>query len=393
MIRTLGVHSALWLVAAILPALALGQSQEDLEAGRQAAFRDRMERIVADLNRLEFGSLLGAIDQEDMVERIYGLRLIDQEVKKSFGDRLEQTWAGLIRGGFPETEDGLSATLVGVESRGQLGRAVVRFDLPDFQFDYHEYELRLSDSGRMIVVDWTDYLEGKKFSDSIGEALVILMPGKPAMRKLLDIRDVSDVELFQFGELLKAARDNKLARYLEILDPMDERFQRQRIIVETTVKLARQARKRREMLAGLETMARYYPNEPLYALMLLDHYFPARKYEQAANALLGLYRKLGFEDAAMEARLSAAALVMANAGDAAGHADKALQLEPGLELAWWSALNARAALEDYAGAVAALTALEDRFGYELDGDTLSRNAAYRGLQASAEYGAWLASRQ
>lgn len=390
--RLLG-QSVLWVAVLFLPTAAFGQSAEGLEADRQAAFRNGMEAIVADLNRLNYNSLLNAIDQDDMLERIYGLRLIDQQVKKSFGDRLEVTWADMIRSGFPETEDGLKARLIGVESRGQLGRAVVRFDLPDFQFNYHEYDLRLTGSGKMLVVDWTDYLDGRKFSDAVGESLVMGMPGQPAMRKLLDFRNVSDVELFQFGELLKAARDGRLSRYLEILGQMDERFQRQRIVVETTVRVARQARRRREMLAGLESMARYYPSEPRYALLLLDHYFPTRKYEQATNALLGLYRKLGFDDAAMEARLSAAALVMGNTGDAAGHADKALNLEPDLELGWWSALNARTTLEDYAGAVEALGVLADQFGYDLGRDALGRDPTYRGLLASAEFEAWLGSRE
>ena len=147
------------------------------------------------------------------------------------------------------------------------------------------------------------------------------------------------------------------------------------------------------MLAGLETMAKYYPGEPLYALMLLDHYFPTRQYEAASKALLGAYRKIGFDDAAMEARLSAAALVMGNAQDAAGYANRALELEPGLELAWWSALNARVTLEDFAAAVEALEFLESEFGYELTPEALGRNPMYRGLLASAEYGAWRESGQ
>ena len=393
MISRLIQHFTIWLMMVILPGIACAQSPEELEAQRRAIFTERMEQIVADLNRSSYGSFIGAIDQADMLDRIYGLRLIDQQVKKSFGDRLEYTWDDMIRSAFPETEDGLSARLLGVESRGLVGRAVVRFDLPKFQFNYHEYELRLDDRGRMFVVDWTDYLGGKKFSDAVGETLVMGMPSKPAMRKLLDFRSVSDVELFQFGELLKAARDGRLPRYLEILEQMDERFQRQRIVVESTVNVSKQARRRREMLAGLEAMARYYPGEPLYALMLLDHYFPARKYAEATSALQGLYRKLGFDDAAMEARLSAAVLVMGEAEAAAGHAEKALQLEPELELGWWSALNARAALDDFAGAVAALTVLEDEFGHELTEDALRRNRSYAGLLASTEYAAWRESRQ
>mgnify|MGYP001811987499 CR=1 FL=1 len=392
--RGLGMRSfILWLVVATCPVLAAAQSPEELEAARQQSFRTGMEALVADLNENSYRSFIRSIDQADMLERIYGLRLIDQQVKKSFGERLEYTWEDLIRSGFPQTEDGLAATLLGVESKGNLGRAVVRFDLPDFQFGYHEYDLRLDESGRMYLVDWVDYLAGKKFTDSVGESLVMGMPGKPAMRKLLDFRNVNDVELFQFGELLKAARDGRLTRYLEILEDMDERFQRQRIVVESTVRVAKRARKRRAMLAGLETMAEYYPNEPLYALMLLDHYFPARKYEAASKALLAAYRKIGFDDAAMEARLSAAALVMGNPQDAAGYADRALELEPGLELAWWSALNARATLEDFTAAVEALQFLESEFGYELTPEALGRNPTYRGLLASAEYGAWRESGQ
>ena len=40
-----------------------------------------------------------------------------------------------------------------------------------------------------------------------------------------------------------------------------------------------------------------------------------------------------------------------------------------------------------------LTVLADEFGYELGRDALNRDPNYRGLLASAEYEAWLASRQ
>ena len=104
------------------------------------------------------------------------------------------------------------------------------------------------------------------------------------------------------------------------------------------------------------------------------------------------YRKLGFDDSAMEARLSSAALVLGNAQDAAAHANRALELEPGLELGWWSALSARVALGDFQGAVEALTALEGRFGYELDAESLGKNAAYHGLLTSAEFQEWLSAK-
>lgn len=368
------------------------QDAEKAELARKEAFRSSIEEIVNDLNNGSFDSFIKAIDQNDMVDRIFGLRLIDQKIKKQFNEKLEYSYEGMIKSGFAIPEDGLKATLLGVESRGDRGRAVVRFDEPKFKFRYHEYELYLDKRGRVVIADWTDFLRGIAFSESIGRPLVMAAPSKPATRKLLDFQNVNERELFQFGELLKAARDRRLDRYLEIRDGMEPRFQRQRIVVETSVAVARQVRKRRQMVAGLKIMAEHFPDEPLYSLMLLDYYFPSRKYEEAYQALQQLADRLDVEDAAMDARLSATALVMGNAQDAAAFADRAIEREPGLELGWWSALNARAALSDFAGSVSALQQLESEFGHQLGPEALQKNPAYAQLLQSAEFSAWLESR-
>ena len=385
------------LMAAVLWATAAAademQDAAQAEQVRQATFRNGMEAIATDLAATNYDSFVAAIDRNDMMQRIFGLRLVDPHVKKQVTDNLDYTFESMVKSAFIETQDGLKATLLGVESNGNEGRAVVRFDLPDFQFDYHEYLLRLDDNGRLVIVDWMDFLDGMLFSENIGRMLVMAMPSHAAERKLIDFQDASDTELFQFGELLKAARDRKMDRYLQIRDSMDERFRNQRIVVETTVQLAKTVRRRRDMVGGLKIMAELYPDEPLYSLMLLDYYFPARKYAEALAALTRLYARLGFEDAAMEARISAAELVLGKTGDAKTRADRAVSLEPGLELGWWSALGARAALEDYAGAVEALKVLEGQFRYDLGPDALERDPAYRGLLASDAYKNWRASRK
>jgi hypothetical protein len=366
---------------------------EKAELAKRESFRSGFTAIVDDLNNSQFDSFIRAVNRRAMIEQIFGLRLIDQKVKKQFNDRLEYTYDDMIKSGFTVPEEGLKATLLGLESRGDLGRAVVRYDYPDFQFGYHEFDLRLDKKSRVVVVDWIDFLSGMKFSESIGRSLVMSAPSKAAMRKLLDFQNVNDRELFQFGELLKSARDRKLDRYLEIHDGLEPRFQRQRIVVESSVQIARKTRKRRQMIAALAIMAEHYPTEPLYSLMLLDYYFPSRKYEEAFLALQLLSDRLDVEDAAMDARLSAAALVMENSQDATAYAEMALEREPGLELAWWSALNARAASSDFAGSVVALQQLEAEFGYKLGPDALQKNPGFAPLIASDEFKGWLETRQ
>ncbi len=366
---------------------------EEQELVRQEAFRLGMREIVDELNTGSTDRFINAIDQDDLVDRIFGLRLIDQKVKRQFNDDLEFRYENMIESAFGQPKEEIKATLLGVESRGDRGRAVVRFDLPDFQFGYHEYELLLDAKNRVIIVDWIDFLQGDRFSDSIGTMLVRAAPSRPAIRKLVDYQNVSEADLFQFTELLKAARDRQAKRYIDIINGLDERLQRQRLVVLTSVQLMKQIRDRRLLRTALIYMAKYYPEEPLFSLMLLDYYFPARMYEDALQALERLHERLDVGDAAMEARLSAAKLVMGNQEDADAHAERALSMEPGLELAWWSALRARAAVSDYTRAVEALTRLEEQFGHTLDPEALNRDPGLSALLASDEYNGWLAARR
>jgi len=383
----------------MLCAAAFADEAEDAaqaEARKQEAFRAGVVSIVNDLNFGVFDSFVGAINQADMLDRIYGLRLIDQRIKKQFEGSLEGSWPGLMKGGIVPSrgapEEGLRFTLLGVESRGDLGRAVVRVDLDNFQFNYLDFDLRLDQRENVVVVDWINFLDGQAFSQDVGTYLVLAQPSKSALRKLLDFSNVSERELFQFGELMKAARDRNLAKFNELRDGIQPRFQRQRIVVESGVRVARDVRRRREMVAALGIMAEHFPEEPLYSLMLLDHYFPQKKFEEGIAALQRLSDRLDVEDAAMDARMSAALLASGNPAEAVAYADLALGREPGLELGWLSALNARNAVGDFAGTVEALTRLEGEFEYDLGPETLEKSRVFGQLMASEEFAAWLETR-
>ncbi len=328
-----------------------------------------------------------------MLERIFGLRLIDQKVKKNFRESFDDNLLAILRSAFADTNGNIRAAWLGFGSKGDRGKAIVRYDLPDFQFNYHEYELRLDDKGRVVIVDWIDYLDGDRFSDALGTQLIAANPGKPAVRKLIDLQAPTEQQTFQMTELLKASRDRQVDRYFEILDGLDEELRSQQIVVLTSVQLCKATRNRRKLRTALIDVDKYYPDEPLYSLMLLDYYFPSRKYEQAMQALLRLQSRLGVQDSAMLARLSAASLVLGNAEDASSYAEQAVQIEPGLELGWWSALRARTTMLDYDTAVEALDELEKTFGYTLGPEAFEKDPSMAELLLSDEYEAWYDSRE
>jgi tetratricopeptide (TPR) repeat protein len=244
----------------------------------------------------------------------------------------------------------------------------------------------------VIVVDWVDYLSGERFTDGVGETLVMSLPSKQAVRKFIDYKNVKDSDLFQFTELLKAARDRRMDRYVEIITKLNPELQRQRIVVLTGVQLTKTIKNRRMMRTALMQMANFFPEEPLFSLMLLDYYVPSKMYEEAVAALQRTYDDFDFDDAAMEARLSAIVLVMGEAADADASANRAIELEANLELGWWSALRARVALSNFDGSVEALGQLEQQFGHSLGPEALERDKSFAALLASDEYKAWVASR-
>ena len=392
--------SKIYLLVVLALWLPLASAQDDAreaekraELERQEIFRAGFQEIVADLNNNSFERFALAVDRDDMLERIFGLRLIDQKVKQGFRENFEANLVGILQSAFAATEGNIRAAWLGFGSKGDRGKAIVRYDLPDFQFSYHEYELRLDGKGRVVIVDWIDYLDGEKFSDGVGLQLVATNPGKPAVHKLLDFQGPTEQQTFQMTELLKASRDMQVDRYFDILGNLDDKLRSQRVVVLTSVHLTKATRNRRKLRTALIDVDKYFPEEPLYSLMLLDYYFPSRKYDQAMQALLRLQSRLGVPDAAMAARLSAASLVMGNAEDALSHADEAVRMEPGLELGWWSALRARTALGQHAGAVEALDELEKTFGYTLGPEAFEQDPSMADLLLSSEYEKWLDSRE
>ena len=388
------------LVAGFACCLPAAFAQEDAREARQEAELDREEifragfqEIVTDLNNNSLERFANAIDRDDMLERIFGLRLIDQKVKQGFRERFDDNLLNILKSAFAGTEGNIRAAWLGFGAKGDRGRAIVRYDLPDFQFSYHEYELRLDAKGRVVIVDWIDYLDGETFSDGVGVQLVSINPGKPAVRKLLDFQGPTEQQMFQMTELLKASRDMQVDRYFDILGNVDGKLRSQRAVVLMTVNLTKATRNRRKLRTALIDVDKYFPDEPLYSLMLLDYYFPSRQYDKAMQALLRLQSRLNVPDAAMAARLSAASLVLDNAEDALSYAEQAVQIEPGLELGWWSVLRASAALSQYDVAVGALGELEQTFGYSLGPEAFEGDPSMADLLLSPEYETWLASRE
>lgn len=393
MLRHLRTLLMLFLLTAAFPGAASDDvdEREVEEARRQQAFRDGMAVIVEDLNKGSYARLVRGMDDDDVLERIFGLRLIDQRIKRDFRERIREDdgFERFIESLYAdEAKDGLRARLLTVESRGNRGRAVVRFDMSHFRFNYIEYQLELDDKDRLSVLDWDDYMRGYRMSDRMGLRLVQGQPSVNSARKLVDYTNVQERDAFQIVEILKAARDRDFDRFFNIFENLDDDLQRQRAVLVVGLDAAREARKRRDQRTMLVAIDRYHPKDPLFALPLLDYYFPDKQYQKAYDALLRIARKLAIDDAVTNARLSSTTLVMGQTADAVAYAAKSVEQEPDLELGWWALLRAQVAAEDYAAAVGALDQLTGQFGHTLNAEALAKDPSLKRFSESTAFRDW-----
>ncbi|MGB5166351.1 MAG: hypothetical protein WBN09_06905 [Woeseiaceae bacterium] len=384
---------AVWsLVLVLLAGLAVVAPPQHAFAQDAAAdpMRVAFQRIVDDFNNNNLASLVAAVDKEAMLESIFEDRLISQSVRSqfrgSFAGRLEQMYVSA----FPSTDQEILGRIVGFTRDGDRATCVVRYDLPRYQFMYHEFQLRNARGRGVLIDDWIDFNSGEQFTDSVGDSLVMALPGQSETRALLSPVQLDEAQVFQVSELLKSARDKKPKRYFEILDGLSDRVKSHHVIILTSVHIAQQARDGLKYRAALTAMAEHFPNNPLFATMLLDYYLPNGDFESAMQGMLRLGNRLGGPDAALKARMATLALILGDTEGADAYAESAIELEPELELAWWSALRTRTAQQQYGEAVQALTVLERQFGHKLRTTALKDDSVLATLLETDEFKTWSA---
>ena len=356
--------------------------------------RGEFDEVIDGLNRDSFDKFLRAIDKTDMTARIYDRQLIEPQIKTGFNEEFPSVIQSMFVSSFPTSKKEILGTVVDFRFSGSEGRAVVRYAASGYRFAYHDYELRSTGGDRLTIVDWLDYYQGGRFTDEAGAALVRMLPSKAATRNALTDRTAAgDAEIFQLSELFKAARDNKPERFFQIHDELGEGLRDEEVVVRLNWQMAFMVRDAERIERAAQQVERLFGNDPLYSQRLVEYYIVSKQFAKAIAALERLEQGLGLTDGAIESLKVSAAMALGNNEDAAKYAQQAIEAEPSLELAWWSALRARTAAGDYAGATEAAGRLEDDFGETLSPERLGKDPYLRVLSGKQEYLDWRASRQ
>ena len=360
----------------------------------QSEFRGKFQSILDGLNADSFDEFNAAISTSDMTARIFGTRLIEPQVQEMLRNDFESSIAQWFAESFPDTGGKeIIGTLIDFQEQGSQASALVRYALPRYRYAYHRYDLQMDDNGRIFITDWLNYLMANRFTEAAGEFLVSVMPSDPAARRLLDISSPTQSQVFQMRELLKAYRDKQVDRFFDIVETMDATLQRERAILDRSLRMAEHSADRVRYKAAVLGLLEKYPDEPLYFLTYIDYFTGTRDFERGLTTLVSFQESLGADDGAAFARMSAFSLALGENDDSVTHALRAIDAEPTLEVGWWSLLRARTRTKDYAGATEALSHLEDEFGHDLDPQKLAKDRFLRVLVRQQEYIDWNEARR
>ena len=379
------------VVIALLPQPGSAQSADQ-------GLRGQFQAVIDGLNDNSFRRFHEAIDDEAFVGRVLGTRVIDEEARRAFAQSFPQTLESMYQAAFPsprteeEAAGAIIGTLVSFVEEGGQARAIVRFEGEGFRYSWHTYDLVRGRGGRVQIVDWFDYYQAAWFSQLAGDSLVRSLPGPASVASVLEMPRPTEGQLFQVGELFKAARDGNPRRFVQIHDGLEESLRQEPFIVKLNFQYWRMLRDPGRLRAAAEALAGTFPGDGQQALSLAEFYVQARRFDDAIVQFELLEDALGVEDGVIESLKATAAMGLGEFDRAQAFAVAATQAEPELELAWWTLLRTRTAAENYGGATEVLTELEDRFGHLLIPQTLRRDRFLKVLIDQQEYKDWRAAR-
>ena len=391
--RRLEVNAVKRLLAFAMMALTLvAPPQISVAEFSDEVAQGNFQAVIEDLNNNSFRSFHAAIDKKALLGRVIGAYLIEPDIRDQLDELFDEWVEEQFIASFPPSNTEIVGTVVTFESFGDSARALVRYESSGYRYAFHSYELTVASNGNIGIVDWTDYYKGGLFSEEAAASFVRTLPTLQATQQLLDNQNLDEGRLFQVSELFKAVRDNSHGRFFSIYDAMDEELKAERVVVRLNLQMTQTWNDTARRGRAVEAVAANFPGDPLFSQPLIEFFIATSQFERSITELETLQKGLGVVDGATESLKATAAMALGEMQRAEEYALSATQVEPDLELGWWSLLRVRTAAGDYVGATEAMTQLEDRFQYLLIPQKLRRDRFLKVLIDQEEYKDWRAGR-
>lgn len=356
-------------------------------------FEDAIEDIIGQVNEGSGQALSDAVDMDALLSRVFENLEVSDRVKAGFSQRIRRNKNQLGKNVVRGMPDGSYAKVLSVDQDGDTATALVRYDFGGRGLGYHKYELVKDEAGNVRIVDWLDYLDGFQYSDALKLSAVTFGPNAASVRGLVPGHQGSEEDFARFADVIAAYRDQNYKKFYSDTATLSRRLRQTRLMYLLTCIVSRMSRDKSLYNDAYRDLANNFSDDPRVVLTLLNYHYSKGDNEEAIMSLRLLQEDFGVRDAALLALMSRTALGLRNTDEATLLADEAISIEPGLESAYWAAIDAHVTLNHHSIAVMTAKSLEDQFGKSLQRERFENNSRYANFVKSPQFREWQAEKQ
>jgi hypothetical protein len=362
-----------------------------LVSAASAAKQDEYERFgrktVTDLAKGNGKAFSKAMNQEAVLDSVFeGISAEDKtvrELRKGLAMGLDQVGEVMVK-------NLASANIKFLRSRDRDSKrtALMRIDFGDKGLNYLDLILEKDKKGKIKIVDWYDYSKGQLYTDSVRQAIVLLLPEERSLlAKLLGTSGINKKEANQFVELGNLMKEQKYAEWLKKYAKLPKKLKNSRILLLTRILAAVASGDESEYRLSLKALHDKMGDDPTLSLILIDYYFYENDFVTAQKALDNLSEHIG-GDASIDALKANIYLTSKDYARSIKYAQKAIEQEAEYEDSYWTLMNAGIFGKQYKTAVAAIEKLESDFGYEIIPEEIEKVEDYKAFSKSEAYTKW-----
>src|SRR5215831_15222014 len=346
--------------------------------------------LAAALNKVDMDALEKMIDLQALATRVARKMAISERETSGFVAGFSKK--GSINSLLANTLESLrrahgKVELMRVVQRGEERRPLLRYDLGDNGFDYHEYILESTASGYRIV-DWYQLSTGELTSATIAVASKLLMDPNPGfLKSLLGVSAVNDDLVVRFKSIGQLEREHKFVDAIGVIEKMPPELANSRVLMVKAASLASASGDDSRYRRALSNLAERHGDDPTLAFMLLDHYFYEGNVDKALQSIAAMEARLG-RDGVTELLKANIHYSKHHYDEMVSHAQQAILLEPNRPNAYFVLALGYISKEQYPMAIETYSTLGSKLGYRFTRAGFESDPKMKKFVQSAAFKSW-----
>ena len=352
-----------------------------------AAYDDFGRAMAEAFNERDAGFFSRSLDRNVIIARI-----VDdfpesnelRDVRRGMEQAIGQVGERIMQSMYAHSQ----AKFVRTRYRDGVHQVLLRIDHGEEGLSYLEFETRKTGNNQLKVVDWTDHALGQRYTESVRQALALILPlDRTVMERVLGINGLNNADVKIFIELARLQREQRFDEWLSTFPTMSAKTRDSRIMQLVYVTVASYSGNEAAYRDALESLAEKFGDDPRLALILIDQHVYSEDWA-AAHAALDRLNEYTGGDAALDAMRANIFLLSGDIPNTGVWAQRAIDGDPDYEDPYWARLEYNVASGRFADAVRDLKILEDRFDYRFDAEQLAQTEGYARFSRSPEYQRW-----